>query len=396
MRIFTTLVLAAFVAAGSGCTRSNKTPAGQNAPAAQRTPTVSVAGGDEATEAPQRAQPPSVALAARPDAAAWATSAVDDRSFGAPTEIANRAVYPVTSRTQVDVGPLLALDAALEAGAAEVREREGGGSVNQLIIENKGKVPLFVLAGTVVKGGNQDRQIGQDFIIEGQKTTPVDAFCVEHGRWNGQRNGQATNAQFKASDAVATSKVRAAGQYKKSQSEVWSNVSSTNAAHNKAPASDTLLATIDDAEIARERTAIAAQVDGALARVNPQGDLVGIAYAIDGRVRGARWFSHNKVFELARKKIIAGIALDAVTARAEARAAGRPLSTTPAPPASAVDAFVKAVEAAAVAEKRNTAGGNVNEYQESGQGYGSRTMMKGGSTSPGKPTKPVSVDVLSK
>ena len=42
--------------------------------------------------------------------------------------------------------------------------------MNTLVIENKGDVPIYVLAGTVVKGGKQDRQIGQDFIIEGKKT----------------------------------------------------------------------------------------------------------------------------------------------------------------------------------------------------------------------------------
>src|SRR5205085_12614267 len=170
-------------------------------------------------------------------------------------------------------------------GQAEIRENGGGGTVNQLVIENKGAIPIFVLAGTVVKGGNQDRQIGQDFIIEPKKDTPVDAFCVEHGRWSGQRNGQVTAGRFDSSGVVATSKVRAAGQYKKSQSEVWSNVSSTNAAHGKASNSDTLMATIDDPTLVKERNALTAQIEATLAAVSPQDDLVGVAYAIDGDVR---------------------------------------------------------------------------------------------------------------
>jgi hypothetical protein len=371
----------------AGCSRSTAkdTNHGQ-----ARAPEVSVAGGGNAPMAPTPLAP-----TARTDGPAFAPAAADDRAFGGPTVLGDLAIYPVTSKAQVDVGPLIALDEALAKGQAEVRENTQGGTVNQLVIDNKGSIPVFVLAGTVVKGGNQDRQIGQDFIIEPKKATPVDAFCVEHGRWNGQRNGQYTSGKFDSSGVVATSKVRAAGQYKKNQSEVWSNVSSTNAAHGKASGSDTLMATIDDPALVKEREALTAQIEAALAATKPQEDVVGVAYAIDGDVKGARWFSHHKVFELVRKKIVAGIALDVITARAEARRAGRAVATPkPAPPPSAVEAFVKNVEAEAVKEQRDTPAANVNEYKESSQGYGSKVMMKGSSAKPG--SKPVSNDYLKK
>jgi hypothetical protein len=379
------------------CTRQPHGTPTQQAVSPKAPPAVDVAGGETAPVSPQ-AERANVSRTTAPTAAAGgparAALAVDDRSFGAPTVLGNLAIYPVTSRSQVDVGPLVALDDALAKGNAEIRENSGGGTVNQLVIDNKGSIPIFVLAGTVVKGGNQDRQIGQDFIIEGKKTTPVDAFCVEHGRWSGQRNGQVTAGKFDSTGVVATSKVRAAGQYKRSQSEVWANVSSTNAAHQKHSSSDTLMATIDDAAVAKERAALVTQIDGVLATVSPQADLVGVAYAIDGDVRGARWFSHHAVFELARKKVVASIALDAITATAEARAAGRAPSAKPAPGPTGVDTFVKDVEAQAVKEERVTPAANVNEYKESATGFGSKTMMKGAA---GKPAaKPVSHDYLKK
>lgn len=387
-RIALIVTLAVSVAA---CKRSSHEAGSKQAQA----PAVAVAGGETSPVTPQ-AQTPNVSKTAYPrgDGPAYAAVAMDDRTFGQPTVLGNLAIYPVTSRAQVDVGPLVSLDDALAKGDAEIRENTGGGTVNQLVIDNKGSVPIFVLAGTVVKGGNQDRQIGQDFIIEGKKTTPVDAFCVEHGRWSGQRNGQVTSGKFDSSGVVATSKVRAAGQYKKSQSEVWSNVSSTNSANKKSSSSDTLMATIDDAAIVKERNALVAQIDAALATVTPQTDLVGVAYAIDGEVRGARWFAHHEVFELARRKVVAGIALDAITARAEAKNAGGPPSTKPPPAPAGVDAFVKDVEAQAVKEQRDTPAANVNEYKESASSFGSKTMMKGAA---GKPAaKPVSNDYLKK
>ncbi len=380
-----------FAVSVMACKRSPQDAASKQAQA----PSVAVAGGETAPVTPQ-AQTPNVSKTTFPrgDGPAHAALAMDDRTFGPPTVLGNLAIYPVTSRAQVDVGPLVSLDDALARGQAEVREN-GGGTVNQLVIENKGSIPIFVLAGTVVKGGNQDRQIGQDFIIESKKTTPVDAFCVEHGRWSGQRNGQVTSGKFDSSGVVATSKVRAAGQYKKSQSEVWSNVSSTNAANRKSSSSDTLMATIDDATIVKERTALVARIDGALATVAPQADLVGVAYAIDGEVRGARWFAHHAVFELARTKVVASIALDAITASAEAKSAGRPDVTKPAPSPASVDTFVKNVETQAIKEQRDTPAANVNEYKESADAFGSKTMMKGAAGKPG-PAKPLSNDYLKK
>ncbi|MBX3217059.1 MAG: hypothetical protein KF850_33815 [Labilithrix sp.] len=361
----------------------------------RRAPAVGVAGGETSPVAPEE-KAPRVSRTTSPPAGtggpAHAALAVDDRTFGAPTVLGNLAIYPVTSRSQVAVGPLVSLDDALARRDAEVREVTGGGAVNKLVIDNKGSTPIFVLAGTVVKGGNQDRQIGQDFIIESKKTTPVDAFCVEHGRWNGQRDGRVTAGRFDSSGVVATSKVRAAGQYKMSQGEVWSNVSSTNAAHRKHSSSDTLMATLDDATVAKARAALVAQIDGALATVTPASDLVGVAYAIDGEVRGARWFSHHDVFELVREKVVGGVALDAITASAEAKSAGRPPQAKPAPPPSAVEAFVKDIEAQAIKEQRDTPAANVNEYKESSDGFGSKTMMKGARPS----AKPVSNDYLKK
>src|SRR4029079_8804388 len=84
----------------------------------------------------------------------------------------------------------------------------GGGEVNRLVIDNKGDKAIFVLAGTLVKGGKQDRQIAQDFIIPPGKTVPVDAFCVEHGRWTANREGKGTDGLFEAQKVLAVKEVR--------------------------------------------------------------------------------------------------------------------------------------------------------------------------------------------
>jgi hypothetical protein len=388
MRITLPLSLIVGLLLIGGCTR--RAPGASPSTSEQRAPAVAAAGGEGATV------PPPVSPVANgtvsPALPNGAAPPAQDRVFEKGVVIDNLVVYAVTSRAQIDVGPLITLDDALAQGAAEVREVDGGGSVNTLVIENKGTVPIFVLAGTVVKGGKQDRQIGQDFVIDGKQTSQVDAFCVEHGRWNAQRQGQGTNGKFITSDVVATSKVRAAGQYKKDQSEVWSKVGESNAAHKKVSASDTFLASVDDAQIARDRAALAARIQGVIDGVTPAGNVVGVAYAVDGEVRGVRWFSHHKVLVMVEKKLANGIAQEAMTAKAEAAAAKRPPSSAPPPPPAAVAKFVNDVEREQIKEQRDTPAANTNDYKESSDAFGSSVMLKGA----GKPKAPLTKDYTKK
>ena len=304
-------------------------------------------------------------------------------TLGPPKALGNLTVFSVYARTQEDIGDVLSLDEALERGVAEVREvgaKEGeepsqarhggdGARVNTLVIENKGTLPILVLAGTIVKGGKQDRQIGQDFLVEAKKTEPVDAFCVEHGRWNPQRDGAATDGKFRSAKVLAVGDVRAAGQYANNQSEVWQKVSETNKKHGKSAPSDTLMATIDDADVQKKRAALAADVMAHL-RGGPQPtDVVGMAYAVSGKVRGVRMFMSHRIFRSYVEVLANTAALEAITSAAGGAADTAPVS------AEAVIAFVKAVESGSQSE-RDTRAGNANTYYDHQAGYGSKAMLK--------------------
>lgn len=348
----------------------------------------------------------------------------------------NLTVFPILAKTQTDVGPLVSLNEALDKGTAEVRELGGeadgqpsqppqiqrrrpnevepsdndvdpsndvqetnqvqqlsnGGQaqVGKLAIQNRGDVPVYVLAGTIVKGGKQDRQVGQDFIIGAKSTVPIDAFCVEHGRWNGVRNGEATGGKFEAVSQLANRKVRVAGQYKKDQSEVWSKVSEVNEANKKHSSSDSLLATADDAEVKAQRGKLSRRVLADLDAVKPSQAVVGYAYAIDGTVMGVRWFAHHDVFGLFREVLVNTAIVDAITARGESVA---PVEAAP-PTARAVVAFVsEARKAPAEAEVRQTAADNTNEYTESDNAYRSETVVESKSGGAGVPKKKVKMSV---
>ena len=61
---------------------------------------------------------------ARPDLteAAPTCTAADERKIGEPRTIDNIVVYPITSCSQVDVGPIVTLDEALAKGTAKIHE----------------------------------------------------------------------------------------------------------------------------------------------------------------------------------------------------------------------------------------------------------------------------------
>ena len=61
--------------------------------------------------------------------------------------------------------------------------------MNQLVLVNRGKRPVLLLAGELVSGGKQDRIIAKDRIVApGADPLPLDVFCVEHGRWSSGSN----------------------------------------------------------------------------------------------------------------------------------------------------------------------------------------------------------------
>ncbi len=337
--------------------------------------------------------------------------------IGAPIAIENLTLFPLFYRDQTDPGPMTTLAEATAKGVAEVRElgstnaeleqqapveghmrnrgmgRHGrvpqpGATVNTLEIVNNGDTPIYVLAGTVVKGGNQDRQIGQDFVVGAKSRVPVDAFCVEHGRWRGDREGADTQGKFVPVEQLASSKVRAAGQHESNQSEVWAEVAKVNSANGKQAASGTLLATLDDATLKAQRSELAKRIDGALAKADPKEELVGMAYAVDGRVRGVRWFASTALFGLFRGTLVNTAASDAITARGGAAA-------KPAPPMAAADvsSFLREVEAAK-SEEKATPADNVNRYKKAKVGYGSSTEYRPKAGS--KKAVPLSSDYVAK
>lgn len=162
-----------------------------------------------------------------------------------PVRYENLSVFPVVARTEFDTREFLTLDEGLASGEVLVTERssaylrrdrdpmmyptqqgwrvqapQGGATVNTLVLVNRSRRPLLLLAGEVVTGGKQDRVIGKDRIVPpGADPLPLDVFCVERGRWS-------AGSEFKAANLMAHPSVREKAAVAKDQGQVWSAVRS--------------------------------------------------------------------------------------------------------------------------------------------------------------------------
>jgi len=164
-----------------------------------------------------------------------------------PITYENISIFPVVSSVSQDTSAFVTLDEGLSSGDVLVREQGSdgmarsrgtqvpqyntGASVNQLVLINRGKRPVLLLAGELVSGGKQDRIIAKDRIIApGADPLPLDVFCVEHGRWS-------SGLQFSAAKTMVHPSVREQAAVNQSQSEVWESVRKGTTANVAAPPS---------------------------------------------------------------------------------------------------------------------------------------------------------------
>src|SRR6202166_2034905 len=151
-----------------------------------------------------------------------------------PITYENISIFPVISSVSWDTSAFVTLDEGLSSGEVVVREQgsdrmarsrgvsvpqyNSSASVNQLVLINRGKRPVVLLAGELVSGGKQDRIIAKDRIVApGSDPLPLDVFCVEHGRWS-------AGSQFTAAKTIVHPSVRENAAVKQKQADVWASV----------------------------------------------------------------------------------------------------------------------------------------------------------------------------
>lgn len=264
-----------------------------------------------------------------------------------PVTYENMSVFPVVASFGQDTSAFLTLEEGLATGEVQVRERgseemvrgrdgrivylpqpTAGASVNQLVLVNRSKRPLLLLAGELVSGGKQDRVIGKDRIVPvGAPPLPLDVFCVEHGRWTG-------SAQFAAASTIVHPSVRERAAVDQKQTEVWDAVRSgtTAKAAPNAPAPVMSSSRIQDAiatngrteayEKIYQSTSVGVSIDDfvvevqrrfAAATYGLKGErVVGVVVAYGGEVAWSDIFASSELFDLYWHKLLRSYTVEAL------------------------------------------------------------------------------------
>jgi hypothetical protein len=214
-----------------------------------------------------------------------------------------------------------------------------GASVNQLVLVNRSKRPLLLLAGELVSGGKQDRVIGKDRIIPaGAPPLPLDVFCVEHGRWTG-------SAQFAAANTIVHPSVRESAAVDQVQTKVWDSVrNGTNAkAAPAAPPPKIATRNLQSAIAGNGRTeayekiyvsqAVGVSIDDFVNEVQRRFSqatsglknerVVGVVVAYGGDVAWSDIFASGDLFDRYWRKLLRSYAVEALTRPSYRQAASR-------------------------------------------------------------------------
>src|SRR5215472_2346620 len=263
-----------------------------------------------------------------------------------PVAYENISVFPVVASYGQDTSAFLTLQEGLATGEVVVRERGSeemvrgrdgrpvyipqptGASVNQLVLVNRSKRPLLLLAGELVSGGKQDRVIGKDRIVPvGAPPLPLDVFCVEHGRWTG-------SSKFAAAPTIVHPSVRERAAVDQQQTEVWNAVrgGTTVQADSAAPAPMISEGRLQSAIAGNARTeayekiyqsaAVGVSIDDFVAEVQRRfasatsglkGErVVGVVVAYGGEVAWSDIFASGDLFDRYWHKLLRSYAVEAL------------------------------------------------------------------------------------
>jgi hypothetical protein len=290
-------------------------------------------------------------------------AATPERTVSGPVRHQNLAIYFVHGAGRAGPVPLT-LQEALAQGRVTLRET---GNVNELILENHGDEEVYVQSGDIVKGGKQDRVLTVSLIVPSRSgPVPVASYCVEQGRWASRGSERAD--RFSAADAAIPSRdaklamkapLAASGAIGRSetgrrQEMVWGSVSRTQvrlaeSLRSAVTATESRTSLQLSLENRKLKDAAAAYVAALIASGTRADDVLGFAFAVNGRINSADLYPSNGLFRKMWPKLLEAASVEAIGEL------GKPETATPS--GAAVGEFLAAAERGQ-AERKTLAAGN--------------------------------------
>jgi hypothetical protein len=191
------------------------------------------------------------------------------------------------------------LDEARQRGDLRIVEREHA-TVPTLIVENRGKSHVLLLAGEILLGGKQNRVLVEDVLLPpASGPRDIGVYCVEQGRWAGR------SKEFEAKGSFAAPGLRSRLMEKTDQARVWAEVDRyARAAAAPSPSRDY--------QAVYEQPDVKAHVEGAARDLGePPAAALGAAVFVGRALAGLDLFGDPSLFARQWPKLLRAQALDA-------------------------------------------------------------------------------------
>lgn len=234
-------------------------------------------------------------------------------------ECGSLRLVPITLNKAASLGDrgLITLDEAMQKPGFRVMEkkefgRQIEGWFRGLTVQNKTEHPVLLLAGDVVKGGNQDRVIAQDYIIPARGLQNIEVFCVEAGRSHYYNPNAAASekqlAGFYGYHSVCSPTVRSK-VYAGEQSAVWKAVAQVTQA-NQAETPTQTYAAIGSEDGTKAKREVC--VNRWKEQFQRMPNAVGFVAVSNERVVGVEIFCDPGLFGRRLHPLLEGLAVEAV------------------------------------------------------------------------------------
>jgi hypothetical protein len=255
----------------------------------------------------------------------------------------------------------ITLREAIDRGVFSVTEVSEGGSVPELLVANKGEVPVLLIDGEEVRGAKQNRVLNTTILVGAKSTIKVPVSCVEHGRWSYEEpvfrdSGNVMHREMRALNVQRVSASLASiKQFKSDQGEIWNKVEELHS--DLAVPSRT--SAMNDVYQAK-----GADLDSHLKSFRLADGQKGILVFIDGKPAGMDFVSREAAFATLFPKLIRSYAMEAmlvVERRKRGRGRGEADQAPGKPTADEARAFLK-----------RASGSDEKKYESVGLGWAYR------------------------
>ncbi len=241
----------------------------------------------------------------------------DAYTIGRPITHENLTVYMIQGPDVLEGQEFLTLSEALAQEKLVIHET---GNVDELAVENLSDKPVFIGSGEILRGGKQDRMCQYDYIVKADSgPVPLSSFCVEAGRWQA-RAGDDVAKFGQSKNYVVAGALKVAARGDKSQQAVWDEVrrfqdqaSESMGKNIRSGRSETSLElALDDKDLQNLRDAYVRTLQAA---PGDRQNVVGFAYAINGKLCNVDIYGNAGLFEKLWPKLLAAGAVEAIAKR---------------------------------------------------------------------------------